>query len=146
MAKRKLKPEEEAELKTLADRLLLTISFIENVQDFPSAPAERELIETARQRGDLRSLRLMLPDTQEMVSTLEPHEREGLEAMLQERLGVDSDTEREIARRQVSQAIKRGTIASEKERRRLERYLEALQASRGDAHEISALKRLLKGP
>jgi hypothetical protein len=39
--------------------------------------------------------------------------------------------------------LARGTIASEKERRRLEEYADMLEATDGDPGEIAAVRRLL---
>jgi len=75
---------------------------------------------------------------------LAPHERDGLEALLQERLGVDIEAEREAISANASVAIRRGTIASEKERRRLEDYAEQLEARDPTSPEAAAIRGLLR--
>lgn len=144
MTRRKLKPEDAATSIALRERLLLTISVIENVQDFPSGQQLRELVDSAGDRGDLRSLRLMVREMEAMTITLAPHERDGLEAVLKARFGVDKDAERGELRRAVAAALERGSIASEKERRRLEDYVEMLEATGGDPAEIQAVRQLIR--
>lgn len=144
MARRKLKPEDEAAVIALRERLLLTIGFIENLQDFPSAQQIREIVDSAGDKRDLRSLRLMARDVEAMTITLAPHERDGLEAMLKARFGVDKDAEQVELRRTIAAALERGRIASEKERRRLEDYVEMLEATGGDPAEIQAVRQLIR--
>ena len=141
---KKLSPEHESALQTLKERLLLTVRFIEDVQDFPSGADLRNIVESAAAKRDLRSLRLMSRDVDAMTLSLAPHERDGLEALLRQRLGVDKEAERAEWARDVAAAIKRGTVASEKERRRLEDYVEMLEATGGDPAEIDAVRRLLR--
>ena len=131
-------------LHALSERMLLTIRFIEDAQEFPSGAPMRSIIESATAKRDLRTLRLISKEIDGMALGLAPHEREGLEAVLKQRLGVDKDAERVELSRQVSVAIKRGTVASEKERRRLEDYVETLEATSGDPAEIEAVRRLLR--
>jgi hypothetical protein len=141
---KKLSLEDESTLQTLKERLLLTIRFIEDVQDFPSGAELRNIVESAAAKRDLRSLRLMSREVDAMTLSLAPHEGDGLEALLRQRLGVDRDAERAEWARHVAAAIKRGTVASEKERRRLEDYAEMLEATGGDPAEIDAVRRLLR--
>lgn len=144
MTRKKLTPEDESALHTLKDRLLFTIRFIEDVQLFPSGAQFRAVIESSAEKNDLRSLKLMARDIDAMVLSLAPHEREGLEAVLKQRLGVDKDAERVALKRQVALALARGTVASEKERRRLEDYVEMLEATGGDCSEAEAVRLLLR--
>jgi hypothetical protein len=58
MAK-KLSPEDQKLLDGLRDRLVLTVQFIENAQDFPSGSELRAIVENVTSKGDLRSLRLL---------------------------------------------------------------------------------------
>lgn len=139
-----MKPEDEAAVIALRERLLLTIGFIENLQDFPSAQQIREIVDSAGDKRDLRSLRLMARDVEAMTITLAPHERDGLEAMLKARFGVDKDAEQVELRRTIAAALERGRIASEKERRRLEDYVEMLEATGGDPAEIQAVRQLIR--
>src|SRR5687767_3654354 len=104
---KKLSPEDESTLQTLKERLLLTIRFIEDVQDFPSGAELRNIVEAAAAKRDLRSLRLMSREVDAMTLSLAPHERDGLEALLRQRLGVDKDAERAEWARHVAAAIKR---------------------------------------
>jgi hypothetical protein len=142
MAK-KLSPEDQKLLDGLRDRLVLTVQFIENAQDFPSGSELRAIVENVTSKGDLRSLRLLAREIDSMTTSLAPHEREGLEAHLASRLGVDSQAERADLRRRMEAVLARGTIASEKERRRLEEYADMLEATDGDPGEIAAVRRLL---
>jgi hypothetical protein len=125
------------------DRLLLIIGFLESVQDFPAAEQFREIIQDAAGKGNLRGLRLLSRDVEAMAATLAPHERDGLEALLESRLGIDRDAERAQMRESVAHALRRGSVASEKERRRLEEYAEMLEATGGDAKELAEVRRLL---
>ena len=131
-------------LESLRDRLLLTLQFIEGVQEFPSGPQLRRIVEDAAQRGDARALRLLVREVSGFTTALAPHQRDGLEALLQSRLGVDTDGERAELRRQAAIALHRGRVQSEKERRRLEDYAEMLEATGGDPSEIAGIRRLLQ--
>jgi hypothetical protein len=144
MMVRKLTPEDDATLRLLRDRLLLTLQFMESAQDFPTARLIRQQVETAAAENNLRSIRLMARDVDAMTVALASHERDGLEALLKTRLGVDKDAEREVLRAYVSRLLERGTVASEKERRRLEDYAEMLRATGGDPAEILTVERLIR--
>jgi hypothetical protein len=102
-----------------------------------------EIVEGAARKGDLRTLRLMGKEIDAMTVALQPHQRDGLEALLLARLGVDKDLEREELRQQVAAVVARGIIASERERRRLESYAEMLEATGGDPGEVRAVRRLI---
>ena len=128
----------------LRDRLLLTIRFIENAQDFPSGQQLREIVEVSAAKGDLRTLRLIAREIDDMMIALAPHERDGLEALLLSRFGIDKDSEREELGRWAASILERGTIRSEKERRRLEDYVEQLTATGGDPAQIQAVTSLLQ--
>lgn len=143
MRMKKLRPEDKLIIEALRDRVLLTIQFFENTQDFPSGAQILGVVEDAVARGDLRTLRLVARDVDAMIIALSPHEREGLEAILRDRIGVNKDAERSELKRQVAEIIRRGSIASEKERRRLEDYAEMLEAIDADHAEIAAVRRLL---
>jgi hypothetical protein len=143
MAKSKLRPEDEIKMHALRDRLLLTIRFFEDAEDFPSGEQMRRLVETATAKGDLRTLRLMSREIDAMSVGLAPQQRDGLEAILRQRLGIDKVEERAILSAQIAAIIARGTVASEKERRRLEDYAEMLEATGGDRTEIDAVRRLV---
>ena len=142
--KKKLTGEDECTLGALRDRLLLTIQFIESVEDFPSGSQLRALVEGAAAKGDLRTLRLLAREVDQMTIALQSDQRDGLEAILRQKLGVDKDRERAELRREVARVIERGTVASEKERRRLEDYAELLEATGGDEAEIAAVRRLVR--
>jgi hypothetical protein len=141
---KRLKPEDQATLSALRERLLLTLAFFENAQEFPSGRRFRDLVESAAAAESLRDMRVLAREIDKMTIALAPHEREGLEALLQQRLGVDKDAERAELRRQVTTALERGAVASEKERRRLEEYVEMLEATGGDPAEIAAVTELLR--
>ena len=85
----------------------------------------------------------MARETDQMTIALTPDQRDGLEALLRTRLGIDKDAERERLRERVAETIKRGSVASEKERRRLEDYAEMLEATGGDPKEIEMVRHLI---
>jgi hypothetical protein len=138
------KPEDESDLTQLRDRLLLEITFLEDAQDFPSGSELREVVEAAAARKDKRSLRLIARDLDAMTNTLERHQRDALDALLKARLGVDKDFERATLRRHVADVIKRGTIASAKERQRLEEYADIIEIAGDHFAELKAVRQLLR--
>jgi hypothetical protein len=140
---RKLTPEQENTLRALRDRAVLTLRFFESTQDFSVGARMREDVEKYAAAGNLRAVRSMAHELDAMTIALAPHERDGLEALLKDRLGIDKDHERELLRKRFSIAIKRGTIASEAERQHLEDYRAMLEATDGDPDEIAAVERLL---
>jgi len=131
-------------LQKLAQRLLITLRFIEDVQDFKSGAMLRGMVEAAAAKSDMRSLKLMSREIDAMAMSLFPEQREGLETVPRQRLGVDKEAERAELQQQVAAVLKRGTVASEKERRRLEDYAEMLEAIGGDPVEIQAVRRLVE--
>jgi hypothetical protein len=143
MAKSKLSPEDEIKMHALRDRLLSTIRFFEDAEEFPSGEQMRQLVETAAAKEDLRGLRLMSREVDALSVALAPQQRDGLEAILRQRLGIDKEQERAALSEQIAAIIARGTVASEKERRRLEDYAEMLEATGGDRTEIDAVRRLM---
>lgn len=144
MAKKRASSDRQAQVGALRDRLVLTLQFMERAQDFPSGPKMREMVAHAADQGDYRNLRLMAKEVDAMTVALAPHERDGLEALLSSRLGIDKDAERDEMRRRVAVVLRRGTIASERERRRLGDYAEMLEATGGDPAEIAAVRRLIR--
>jgi hypothetical protein len=143
MAKSKLSPEDEIKMHALRNRLLSTIRFFEDAEEFPSGEQMRQLVETAAAKEDLRGLRLMSREVDALSVALAPQQRDGLEAILRQRLGIDKERERAALSEQIAAIIARGTVASEKERRRLEDYAEMLEAIGGDRTEIDAVRRLV---
>lgn len=143
MPKRKLTPEDEARAEFLRARMILTLRFMENLEDIRLASQVRDIVEDAARKGDLRTLRMLEREIDASTIALPTHEREGLEAFLQAQLGIDKEEERANMRRKVAKILSRGTIASEKERRRLEDYAEMLEATGGDVSEISEVRQLL---
>jgi hypothetical protein len=141
--KKTLTSEDQQLLEQLRGRVLLTLDFIERREEFPDVDVLRQLIADAVGRNDLRTMRLIARDIDKATIGLTPDERDGLEALLRDRLGVDPDAERSQTRREVEAAIVRGTVGSEKERRRLEDYAEMLEATGGDPAEIEAVRRLV---
>ncbi len=133
-------------LEALRNRLLATIRFVESSHEFPSGEAFRTAIEKAAAEKDLRMLRLLAREIDAMATVaLPPHERDGLDAMLHHQLGVDREAERAEWAERVATAIRRGSIASEVERRHLEDYAEMIEATGGDQAAIDAVRRLLRG-
>lgn len=144
MAKKNLRPKDEAAVSAIRERLVLTLRFMQNAQEFPSGQQWMDLVEAASGKGDIRTLRLLAREIDAMTVALAPHERDGLEALLLSRLGVNKDEERAELQRQVAMVLKRGSIASEKERRRLEDYVEMLETTGGDPAEIEAVRQLIQ--
>jgi hypothetical protein len=142
---KKQSPEKEAELTALRDRILLTIAFVENIQAFRPGGAIRAVVIEAYDMHNLRDMRLIAREMDAMTIALEPHEREGLEAILKQRLGVDKDAERQQQRERARRILARGTIAGEKERRWLEEYVELLKSREEDQDEVDAIRRILGG-
>jgi len=142
MAKKILSPEQESELHRLHERLVLTITFFQKAEDFPSGDPMRVVIEQAVQRKDVRSLRVISRELDAMALALPSYQRDGLEAKLNVKLGVDRDAERTMEDEQVKRILARGRIASEKERRRLEEYVERTDVA-GDASQAGAVRNLL---
>jgi hypothetical protein len=141
---RRLTQKQQDQLKLLHDRITLTLDFFDNVEGLGQVGVQlRDGAKTAHARGDVRALRLLATDIDSLAIALPSHEREGLEAMLGSRLGVDKDAERHELRRRVARALKRGIVTSEKERRHLEEYLEVSEAIGGDPAETDAVRRLL---
>lgn len=132
------------QVHALGKQLLLTIEFIERMQDFPSGPQLREIVSNEMERGRLAALRILERDVREMALTLAPHERDGLEALLEQRIGYDADAAWLAERAAARLSLAAGRVRSERERQRLERYLEALAVRGDDANEAAAIQALLK--
>ncbi|HXD48639.1 MAG TPA: hypothetical protein VN600_07695 [Gemmatimonadaceae bacterium] len=135
--------EMETKVRALRDRLNLVIRFFEETHDFPSGPQVRAIVETAAEKLDLRTLRLVNRDIDAMTIALTPRERATLDSLLRDRLGVALDSERLEIKQEAAAAVARGTVASEKQRRRLEDYAEMLEATGGDADEIRSVRRVV---
>lgn len=144
MTKKQLSLEDQHALGALTKRLLTIVQFIEDTQESVFAPQLRKVVESLAARGELRRMRIIARDIDAMTVALAPHQREGLEAILQHRLGIDKEAERAEMSRLAAVAIKRGRVAGEKERRRLERYVEMLEAIGGDRTELEAVEDLLR--
>ncbi|HEY2854905.1 MAG TPA: hypothetical protein VGJ18_18755 [Gemmatimonadaceae bacterium] len=143
MMKKPLSAGEVEAVNNLRERLIAMLGFFENAQEFRSAPRFRALVEETAARGSLRAMRLLAREIDDMANALHPHEREGLEAMLRSRFAIDKETERAELRRRVALVLKRGTIASETERRHLEDYAEMLESIGEDQSELRAVRSLL---
>ncbi|HWH53222.1 MAG TPA: hypothetical protein VN651_16865 [Gemmatimonadaceae bacterium] len=143
MSDRPARSEKVGLVRSLSDRLLLTIAFFESAQEFPSGAALRSLISNAAAKGDLRQLRLIEREVDAMTSGLSIDQLDGLNAALLDRLGIDRSAELAEIRRQVRQLVERGALPSEKARQRAERHLEMLEASGDYAEEVEILRRLL---
>lgn len=144
MKKKRLSPDDQYALGALTERLLTIVQFIEDTRESVFIPQVRKIVESLAAKGELRRMRIVARDIDAMTLALAPHEREGLEAILQHRLGIDKEAERTELSRLAAVAIKRGQVASEKERRRLERYVEMLQAIGGNRAELEAVENLLR--
>lgn len=136
-------PNRKEEARELGERLLLTLEFIEHAQEFPSGAQFRSIVESEMARGRLRALKLIARDVDEMVLTLAPNEREGLEAILRARTGFDAEATWQAERAAVEQVLRTGRVRSEKERLRLERFVEALVVRGGESETIAAVRTLL---
>lgn len=135
---------DDAGLTALRNRILLTLEFVENAQGFRYGQGVREATESAFQKRSLRAMRVIAREIDAMTLGLAPDQRDGLEALLRQRLGVDKDAERLELKEGIAEVLRRGTIASEKERRRLEDYADRLEATGGDPAEAAAVRRLLE--
>ncbi len=133
-----------AESALLRTRLITSIAFLEGAQDFPGGKELKRIVEDLAARGDVRALRLVQKEVDAMALTLAPYQREGLEALLKSRTGADKEAERLEQRKRAEIAVRRGRIASEKERRHLEDYLEMLDAIGADPSEGEDVRRLLE--
>jgi hypothetical protein len=142
MKKNKLSTEDARAIDVLRDRILLSLDFFEREQPSRSADDIRGIVSAAVDRGDLRGLRLIARDIEKAAIGLPADARDGLEAVLLERLGIDRNAERDQLRCEVAQAIEHGAPRSEAERRRLEDYAAMLEAEGGDPEEIAAVRRL----
>jgi hypothetical protein len=143
---KKLSPQDRAELQQLRDRALLTIELVESAESLDSMGQQmRDVVEAQFVKQSLRGLRLAMREIDALTVALPSHQREGLEAVLNARLGVDKEAEREALRAGIAAILQRGSIAGEKERNRLQNYVEMLEATGGDPAEIQAVVQLLAG-
>jgi len=132
------------ELKRLRDRIALTVGFLDDVEDLGAFG--QELVRKADElfsSGDSRGLKLVAKQVDAFTIGLSQDQRDGLEAILKARLGVDKDQERAELKHHVAEIVATGRIAGAKQRRKLEDYLEALEATGGDEAEVAAIKQLL---
>lgn len=130
-------------IRALAERLLLTITFFESAQEFPSGTALRSIVTNAAATRNLRQMRLVEREVEGMTAGLSSDQLDGLNAALLDRLGIDRNGELAEIRRQVRQMAARGVLPSEKARQRAERYLAMLEASGEFAEEVELIRRLL---
>lgn len=135
--------EREHEITQLQARLLLILDFFENVQPFPSGSAFRSTVRQAAEAGRLRELRLIAREMETMIVALSQDQRDGLEALLKIKLGVDVEIEHGALMSEINRTLRRGVIASEKERQRVERWLDELTAIDADPSVRRALQNLL---
>jgi len=131
-------------LGVLRARAIATIDFVEARYDFPSGAVFRDAIENAAGTGNLRLIKVLSREIDKMATvSLPKHERDGLDAVLQDQLGVSREVERDARSVRIANALKRGGVASEVERRHLEDYMEELAASGDDPDLLDAIRRLL---
>jgi hypothetical protein len=140
---KKLTPEEERAVRDVGMRLTLTIKYIESVEEFPSGKGILSVIDRATKKNDLRTLRLLTKEIDSMSLALSPARRRELEQLLHTELGVSLEEEKADLHGAVAKVLARGTIAGEKERRRLQEYVEMLEATGGDLDVATAVRRLL---
>ncbi len=135
----------DASAELLRQRILITLDFFGAIEDLGATARElREGAQSAFARGDVRTLRLLANDIDSLAVALNPQQRHELEGLLIARLGIDRNAERLELARHIAATVKRGKIASEKERRRLETYLDLLEALGGDPAEKAAVLKLLQ--
>lgn len=139
----KLRPGDKAALLELRKRADLTIDFFERAQGLDTAARWRGIVESAFVGQSLRKMRLIVRELDAMTIGLAPHERDGLEALLQQRLGVIKEEERKEVAKQVAAILTRGTIQSERERRRLEDYAEMVEAIGDNPGEVARVRAFL---
>lgn len=134
---------DEAEL--LYERIRLTLSFVESVQDCePFGSAILAVAQKALASRSVRRLRLMARDVDALVATLAPHEREGLSAVLESRLRIDREKEHEERHKRVMAILRRGTLAGERERRHVIDFLEVEESRDEGSDDLDAIRRLLE--
>ena len=134
----------DASAEELRDRIVLTVAFIERCEDLGAIGRQlREGAEGAFLKGKRRALRLLANDVDALTIALPAPQREGLEALLRARLGVNKEAARSDQRMRVADIMRRGTIASEKERRRLEDYAEWLESTEDDPAEAARVRAFL---
>lgn len=138
-----LSPEKAAEVPRLHHRIITTLRFIEEAGPFRYGDRFREVTERAVARNDLRGLRQVVREVEALTIALPKDKRAALSAALTEVVGDEREAERVRQLELVEMALARGTVASEKERKRLELYLDELEADNEDPNKIAALRALL---
>lgn len=84
------------EASLVGERLLRKLKFLEKVQIFPSGPALRAVVSESIRLGNLRGLKLIARDVDEMMSTLSPDQLNELADILQSDLGVKSEEQQVV--------------------------------------------------
>lgn len=128
----------------LRERITVTLRFLDDAEDL--GDFGREILRKTEElyaKRSLRGLRLIAKQVDAFAIGLSRDQRDGLEAILRARVGVDKEDERAQMREQIARVLAKGRIDSEKQRRRLEDYLDALGATGDDAAQAEALRRLL---
>jgi hypothetical protein len=137
-------PRDWSSLEALRNRIILTLDFMANIEFIDeSLQMIRSITEENYRNKNLRNMRSIAREVDELTVALPSHHRDGLEALLRDRLGVDKEAERAQLRARAEVALRRGGVASEKERQHLERYVEMLQSMNEGAEEIRSIQGLL---
>lgn len=132
------------ELVALRDRIVITIQYLDDVDDLGEfADAVVRQTEACFSKGKLGPLKLIANQIDSFTVALNMQQRDGLDAILGARLGVDRDAERASREHYLACVIASGRIASAKQRRKIEEYLERLESENGDPALIQEIAKLL---
>jgi hypothetical protein len=102
-----------------------------------------DAVEQEARRGNLRGLRVAEGDLLRSIQNLVPERRNQLADILRGEFGYVLEVDQSSIRREIEAAIGRGTVRSEKERKRLEEYSDILGVQAGDQDLLRRLELLL---
>jgi hypothetical protein len=144
MAARKLNANQIQEVRSLRDRCILVLRFLNRRGELGDQFGQfEEVIHRSYENEDLRGLRLLRREFDDWSKDLGAEEQLELETLLRVELGVDVDEEHATDLTQVRQIEARGRIRNEREYRLVQARLEELHASSADTTEAERLAALL---
>jgi hypothetical protein len=129
---------------TLCEELRFIVGFFAEVETESAFLELHQIVDAACKEQSTRQLRLISRELDQMALALPPHQREGLEALLLARFGAGKEAARAVIAERIAAVLRRGTIASEKERQHLEDYIEVLEVTGGDSAKRQAVIELLR--
>jgi hypothetical protein len=138
------------EAATLYEQVLCILEFCVEVDPTFSRLADqvRAVAAPAYERGSARQLRYVLREIQEIAQAMPKSRIRELEQRLTDRFGAqyvrERSAEHESRRRWITKLLGRGTVVSERERQRVERYLDDLPVEDDTASERAALLEVLQ--